>query len=99
MDAARESVVSSQVFQAKVQQACAKAPTEQQQACTNLATNNLFCQLLQRTKPDMLERANCTGKAPALIQLGMRKAPEDDLAQEMTHDLEMNFNKIAPFGK
>ena len=27
------------------------------------------------------------------------KAPEDDLAQEMTHDLEMNFNKIAPFGK
>merc|ERR1719379_3060693 len=26
-------------------------------------------------------------------------APEDELAQEMTHDLEMNFNKIAPFGK
>merc|ERR1719297_221936 len=26
-------------------------------------------------------------------------APEDDLAREMTHDLEMNFNKIAPFGK
>jgi len=25
--------------------------------------------------------------------------PEDDLAREMTHDLEMNFNKIAPFGK
>merc|ERR1719390_231945 len=28
-----------------------------------------------------------------------RKAPEDELAKEMTHDLEMNFNKIAPFGK
>jgi len=28
-----------------------------------------------------------------------QKAPEDELAQEMTHDLEMNFNKIAPFGK
>jgi len=27
------------------------------------------------------------------------RAPEDDLAKEMTHDLEMNFNKIAPFGK
>merc|ERR1711965_601752 len=27
------------------------------------------------------------------------KGPEDDLAKEMTHDLEMNFNKIAPFGK
>jgi len=26
-------------------------------------------------------------------------APEDTLAKEMTHDLEMNFNKIAPFGK
>jgi len=26
-------------------------------------------------------------------------SPEDDLAKEMTHDLEMNFNKIAPFGK
>ena len=32
---------------------------------------------------------------PSLIQ----KAPEDELAKEMTHDLEMNFNKIAPFGK
>eukprot|EP00416_Gambierdiscus_australes_P030749 CAMPEP_0171091640 /NCGR_PEP_ID=MMETSP0766_2-20121228/34569_1 /TAXON_ID=439317 /ORGANISM="Gambierdiscus australes, Strain CAWD 149" /LENGTH=136 /DNA_ID=CAMNT_0011549777 /DNA_START=75 /DNA_END=482 /DNA_ORIENTATION=- len=29
----------------------------------------------------------------------VRRAPEDDLAKEMTHDLEMNFNKIAPFGK
>jgi hypothetical protein len=28
-----------------------------------------------------------------------RQAPEDELAKEMTHDLEMNFNKIAPFGK
>merc|ERR1719446_564133 len=27
------------------------------------------------------------------------KAPEDELAKEMTHDLEMNFNKIAPFRK
>eukprot|EP00427_Karlodinium_veneficum_P024843 CAMPEP_0169119454 /NCGR_PEP_ID=MMETSP1015-20121227/31567_1 /TAXON_ID=342587 /ORGANISM="Karlodinium micrum, Strain CCMP2283" /LENGTH=45 /DNA_ID= /DNA_START= /DNA_END= /DNA_ORIENTATION= len=23
------------------------------------------------------------------------RAPEDELAKEMTHDLEMNFNKIA----
>jgi len=28
-----------------------------------------------------------------------KRAPEDELAKEMTHDLEMNFNKIAPFGK
>lgn len=26
-------------------------------------------------------------------------APSDELAREMTHDLELNFNKIAPFGK
>merc|ERR1719161_2942751 len=32
----------------------------------------------------------------SLLQL---QAPEDELAKEMTHDLEMNFNKIAPFGK
>jgi len=28
-----------------------------------------------------------------------KRGPEDELAKEMTHDLEMNFNKIAPFGK
>jgi len=39
--------------------------------------------------------------APSFVQITAHKAaaPEDDLAQEMTHDLEMNFNKIAPFGK
>jgi len=44
-------------------------------------------------------------RRPVLFQeaLSLRRrnmgAPEDDLAREMTHDLEMNFNKIAPFGK
>merc|ERR1719401_216212 len=33
------------------------------------------------------------------IASSARRAPEDELAKEMTHDLEMNFNKIAPFGK
>merc|ERR1740127_409090 len=36
---------------------------------------------------------------PTFLQVAASKAPEDDLAKEMTHDLEMNFNKIAPFGK
>jgi len=35
----------------------------------------------------------------AFLQLKQDPAPEDALAKEMTHDLEMNFNKIAPFGK
>merc|ERR1719240_2384522 len=39
-----------------------------------------------------------TNKKP-LSLLQIKKAPEDELAKEMTHDLEMNFNKIAPFGK
>jgi len=34
-----------------------------------------------------------------LLQVSLHRAPEDELAKEMTHDLEMNFNKIAPFGK
>merc|ERR1719414_1027156 len=38
--------------------------------------------------------------AAAVIVSAMAfQAPEDDLAKEMTHDLEVNFNKIAPFGK
>jgi len=35
----------------------------------------------------------------AKAEVHVQKAPEDELAKEMTHDLEMNFNKIAPFGK
>merc|ERR1719236_444586 len=45
----------------------------------------------------------CINSKPAVqtsfIQLSAEPAPEDQLAKEMTHDLEMNFNKIAPFGK
>jgi len=42
----------------------------------------------------------CVGVAAALVVVGLASAaPEDELAKEMTHDLEMNFNKIAPFGK
>merc|ERR1719506_1094295 len=42
--------------------------------------------------PTFLQRAQVHSHA-------QRRAPEDELAKEMTHDLEMNFNKIAPFGK
>merc|ERR1719482_325969 len=35
----------------------------------------------------------------AAVNLHSGQHPEDELAKEMTHDLEMNFNKIAPFGK
>jgi len=49
--------------------------------------------LLQRQHQPMFVQ-----KASSLRHRNMG-APEDDLAREMTHDLEMNFNKIAPFGK
>jgi len=57
---------------------------------------------LQNHKPAALQNQ----KPAAFMQLARahtrvkaRRAPEDDLAKETTHDLEMNFNKIAPFGK
>jgi len=44
-------------------------------------------------------QANVQKSTKAVSFLQVNKAPEDELAKEMTHDLEMNFNKIAPFGK
>mmetsp|Transcript_94003 Transcript_94003/g.304136 ORF Transcript_94003/g.304136 Transcript_94003/m.304136 type:complete len:326 (+) Transcript_94003:74-1051(+) len=51
-------------------------------------------------------RDGASEPAPSFLQVrrqqrggAAQKAPEDELAKEMTHDLEMNFNKIAPFGK
>jgi len=49
-------------------------------------------------------KAVLSGADYSLLQTNARlklasKKPEDELATEMTHDLEMNFNKIAPFGK
>ena len=35
----------------------------------------------------------------AVAAASLRGKPTEKLAKEMTHDLEMNFNKIAPFGK
>mmetsp|Transcript_4854 Transcript_4854/g.10717 ORF Transcript_4854/g.10717 Transcript_4854/m.10717 type:complete len:266 (+) Transcript_4854:118-915(+) len=65
--------------------------------------------LLTKTKPflpdNLLQKGKRGSKAVAFLQAmravreAHRAAPEDQLAQEMTHDLEMNFNKIAPFGK
>jgi archaellum component FlaC len=96
----KQSVTGSEVFAKKVQESCKSAPADQQSQCSAAATDALFCKLLQRTSPAEMSAANCTQAKPtSFIQLGLARAPEDDLAQEMTHDLEMNFNKIAPFGK
>jgi hypothetical protein len=46
-----------------------------------------------------LQKRSNTRARFSLGQRQVRSSPEETLATEMTHDLEMNFNKIAPFGK
>jgi len=100
--ALRESVLKSEVVQTKIAKTCQKHTKVPQ--CETRAADALFCQLLQRNNAD-LAAAHCAAKAkaqptkPAFLQIAAARAPEDELAKEMTHDLEMNFNKIAPFGK
>eukprot|EP00747_Dinoflagellata_sp_TGD_P156147 gnl/TRDRNA2_/TRDRNA2_177644_c2_seq14.p1 gnl/TRDRNA2_/TRDRNA2_177644_c2~~gnl/TRDRNA2_/TRDRNA2_177644_c2_seq14.p1 ORF type:complete len:220 (+),score=66.19 gnl/TRDRNA2_/TRDRNA2_177644_c2_seq14:98-757(+) len=95
----RDQVINSDVFKQKVAQSCA---THHIADCESKATDSLFCAMLARAKPEMA-KAHCGGSAPAQAAapsfLQTAQAPEDELAKEMTHDLEMNFNKIAPFGK
>jgi len=74
----------------------------QEQIDTHLANVEHFRRLgrsqashTEPASPSFLQRASRDSGRRAWRQSG----PEDQLAQEMTHDLEMNFNKIAPFGK
>jgi len=114
VQALKTQVVASEAFQTKVQQTCQRAPATDQTLCASKAENALFCQLLQRSQSEAAQQAVAVAcaasaparqQAPALLEVRMHrhvaagKAPEDELAKEMTHDLEMNFNKIAPFGK
>jgi len=106
----RENVTSNPVFQKKISAVCSSAAPDKMSECQSKSADSMFCKLLQRARPNMNARksGNCfqdlssVEKLPALVQTSsLRKtsAPEDELASEMTHDLEMNFNKIAPFGK
>lgn len=105
-EALRAKVVASKSFQNKVLQTCRSAGSHQSE-CESKATDALFCQLLRRSDSQiasMAFTALCGGVAsPSLLEISTRHLrasnPEDELAREMTHDLEMNFNKIAPFGK
>jgi hypothetical protein len=103
----KHTIFANPGFQQKIESACAHT-TLAFKACKVKTGEALFCQLLRRSKPEAAEE-ECNGEpyaeAPAFVQISRRslrrqsKAPEDELAKEMTHDLEMNFNKIAPFGK
>ena len=49
------------------------------------AVDALFCKLLQRSHPGGMAEVGCS-KPASFMQVSTHKAPEDDLAQEMTHD-------------
>jgi len=98
----KQSIFANAGFQQKVEAACAHKTSESH--CEDKTKEALFCQLLRRSKPEAAKESCNKKAAPSLVQVSShlrqsRKAPEDELAKEMTHDLEMNFNKIAPFGK
>ena len=101
-DSLKEMVMSSKVFKAKEAAFCAHTKPQMKGACQQ----ELLCKIIRRSGPKAAaaSRANgCDLTHPrAFMQIDQKvahKAPEDQLAKEMTHDLEMNFNKIAPFGK
>jgi len=65
-----------------------------------LAQEKTNCENIDKKFPQLSLFLQSSKPKSSLMQIAKRSlAPEDDLAQEMTHDLEMNFNKIAPFGK
>mmetsp|Transcript_69000 Transcript_69000/g.202542 ORF Transcript_69000/g.202542 Transcript_69000/m.202542 type:complete len:221 (+) Transcript_69000:97-759(+) len=101
VDALRSQVVATQAFQNKVKEVCQTAKTQDLSLCQEKAEGALFCQLLQRSPAEAAQEAvsAACAKPAVFLQVHRHKAPEDELAKEMTHDLEMNFNKIAPFGK
>merc|ERR1719473_1293966 len=77
--ALRETVLKSDVVQDKIAKTC-KVHTKVPQ-CEERAANALFCQLLQRSHPDMAaEHCDSKAKAPSFLQISQR-APEDELAK------------------
>merc|ERR1719198_1242068 len=98
----KDAVVGSKVFKDKIAASCKDAKVLSK--CEAVAEPRLFCALVTRSKPDVAKYWGCGAlKGASLLQIAAvdnkHRAPEDELAKEMTHDLEMNFNKIAPFGK
>jgi len=116
LDKLLKSISANPRFHSKVEEECNQDPN--QVACRQKITQQMFCNLLQRSNTEAYSNSTCSGahdgtaqvtqeNVTSFSQLGLRTrrfhnqavAPEDELAKEMTHDLEMNFNKIAPFGK
>merc|ERR1719506_3431044 len=75
--------MKSQVVQDKIHKTC-QVHTKVPQ-CEQHAGDALFCQLLQRSSPEMAaQHCGSKAKTASFLQLSLAKAPED---------------KLAPFGK
>jgi len=80
-----------------------------QASCLSYVQEILFCFTIAEKLPKLhdvegiaTESKRCQAidqHMPGTSLIQSEPAPEDQLAKEMSHDLEMNFNKIAPFGK
>merc|ERR1719375_1726832 len=95
--ALRNQVLKSQIVLDKIAKTC--KVHQKVKSCEARAGDALFCRLLGRSHPELASQHCGPAKPSSFLQLSQQRAPEDELAKEMTHDLEMNFNKIAPFGK
>merc|ERR1719478_1994295 len=72
------------------------------QMAIDMMTKAVNGQKLDKKELEHLKAMTATSESKApigFLQIRQDPAPGDALAKEMTHDLEMNFNKIAPFGK
>merc|ERR1719162_2218783 len=73
---------------------CASQCANDAGGCAQLCTSQSAA-LFQK----FTEKYHTQAQPKSFLATVRQSAPEDELAKEMTHDLEMNFNKIAPFGK
>merc|ERR1719420_1777290 len=62
----KEEVTGNKAFQEKVQGTCEKAKDEDK--CKTDATHALFCQLLQRSKPELAKQTDCLVQSSSLVQ-------------------------------
>merc|ERR1719265_1466368 len=91
LNAVKAQVMDSHVFHVKMWDACHLEAGEKKDNCMEQAKTSLFCQLLERSKPDMAKQEGCEGKqdikhagndALSFVQITTNplRGPEDDLA-------------------
>merc|ERR1719181_2542681 len=79
--ALKNTVMQSEVVQAKIQKSC---QTHKIDRCEERAGDALFCQLLQRSHADLAAEhcGSASAKPQSFLQVVSQRAPEDELAKE-----------------